>query len=100
MAKPKSVLSMIIVLMCCVACSRTAWGQQKRADGEIPDWVVYPDEEWQSISPEEAGIEDPDAWNRWVEAAEERARGDTAPILSVFSFSTLRMDPAARIEGM
>ncbi len=75
MARPECILSMIFALVCWAMCSDMAWGQRNASGGDVPDWVVYPDEEWQTISPEEAGIEDLDAWDRWVEAAKEKAKG-------------------------
>jgi hypothetical protein len=42
---------------------------------EVPAWVVYPDEDWRTLSPEEAGIRDVAAWNRWVEATRKTAKG-------------------------
>ena len=32
---------------------------------EIPDWVTFPDEDWETISVMEAGI-DPDGFNAWI----------------------------------
>jgi predicted GH43/DUF377 family glycosyl hydrolase len=31
----------------------------------VPDWVVYPERDWQTITPAEAGL-DLDKWNAWV----------------------------------
>jgi len=31
----------------------------------VPDWVAYPEEDWQTITPAEAGL-DVDKWNAWV----------------------------------
>ena len=31
----------------------------------VPDWVVYPGKDWQTITPAEAGL-DVDKWNAWV----------------------------------
>ena len=45
------------------------------ANGQVPDWVVYPDKEWHVLTPEEAGIRDVQAWNRWVEATKKTAKG-------------------------
>lgn len=42
---------------------------------EVPDWVVFPDQQWQTLAPAEAGIRDLQAWNRWLEAATKSARG-------------------------
>ena len=42
---------------------------------ETPDWVVYPETEWRTMTPAEAGIRDLDTWNRWVEAASKSSRG-------------------------
>ena len=46
-----------------------------QAPSSVPDWVTFPEEEWQTITPEEAGIEDVAAWDGWVEAARQKARG-------------------------
>lgn len=35
------------------------------AAAQVPDWVVYPDKEWQTITPEKAGL-DVAKWNAWV----------------------------------
>jgi CubicO group peptidase (beta-lactamase class C family) len=47
------------------------------ARAEIPTWVVYPETEWKSLSPEEAGIRDVAAWNRWVESTRKTAKGSS-----------------------
>ncbi len=31
----------------------------------VPGWVVYPEQDWQTITVEEAGL-DVDKWNAWV----------------------------------
>ena len=31
----------------------------------VPDWGTYPDEDWESITPEEAGL-DPNGLEKWV----------------------------------
>ena len=41
----------------------------------IPDWTAFPDEEWQTLTPEEAGIRDVEAWNKWVDVTRKLARG-------------------------
>lgn len=33
----------------------------------LPDWLVYPEREWETAAPEEAGL-DPKAFNEWVES--------------------------------
>lgn len=43
--------------------------------GEVPDWVVFPEEEWQTLTPEEAGIRELGAWNKWVEDTKKSAQG-------------------------
>jgi hypothetical protein len=45
------------------------------AYAQVPEWVVYPDKEWQVITPKEAGIHDVAAWNTWVAATKKTARG-------------------------
>jgi len=40
-----------------------------------PAWVAFPDKEWRSLAPREAGVRDVDAWNQWVEATTKRAHG-------------------------
>gem|GEM_PF-756651 len=35
------------------------------ANAQVPDWVVYPEEKWQTITPEEAGV-DVNRWNAWI----------------------------------
>ena len=34
---------------------------------DIPEWVVYPDDDWASITPKQAGV-DPEALRRFVES--------------------------------
>ena len=55
--------------------ARVATVDAAQGPPSAPDWVTFPDEEWQTITPEEAGIEDVETWNRWVEAARGRVRG-------------------------
>ena len=45
------------------------------ANGEVPAWVVYPDAEWHTLTPPEAGIRDVAAWNKWVDSTKKRTRG-------------------------
>jgi CubicO group peptidase (beta-lactamase class C family) len=45
------------------------------AQAEVPAWVAYPDEEWRTLTPQEAGVRDVEAWNRWVEATKKSSRG-------------------------
>jgi CubicO group peptidase (beta-lactamase class C family) len=45
------------------------------ANTGVPDWVVFPEEEWQTLTPEEAGVGDIEAWNRWVEEMEKSVHG-------------------------
>ena len=53
----------------CIICATSGVAAQ------VPDWVVYPGDEWQTLTPEEAGITDLAAWNRWLAAATEKIRG-------------------------
>ena len=53
-----------IFLVCCA-----------QAKTQVPNWVVYPDKEWKTLSPKEAGITDVQAWKSWVRATEKTARG-------------------------
>jgi CubicO group peptidase (beta-lactamase class C family) len=43
------------------------------AFAEVPEWVVYPDKTWQTITPAEAGL-DVEKWNAWV--AKQRPSGN------------------------
>ena len=45
------------------------------AQAETADWVVFPGEQWQTLTPQQAGIRDVAAWNKWVEATKKRTRG-------------------------
>jgi CubicO group peptidase (beta-lactamase class C family) len=36
-----------------------------QTQGQVPEWVVYPDKEWKTITPREAGLDSP-KWNAWV----------------------------------
>ena len=51
--------------------------EQKVVREGIPEWVVYPDKAWQTITPEEAGINDLEAWNTWVSSTKEKVKGDS-----------------------
>ena len=42
---------------------------------QVPEWVVYPGGEWQTLTPEEAGITDLAAWSRWLAATTGKAHG-------------------------
>lgn len=60
-----------LMAACCllgVCCAGRAWAQ-------VPDWVVFPDKDWKTLSPEEAGIRDVAAWNKWVEETRNTAKG-------------------------
>ena len=37
----------------------------------VPDWVTYPDDDWEQITPEEAGL-DPDGFPQWVAGLDVR----------------------------
>jgi len=63
----KSSLLLSCYLFCCLGVVE--------AYAQVPDWVVYPDQEWQVITPEEAGIRDVQAWNRWVDDTTKIAKG-------------------------
>jgi hypothetical protein len=39
-----------------------SFGQEKKA---VPGWVVFPGDDWETITPEEAGL-DVQKWNAWV----------------------------------
>ena len=41
------------------------------APAEIPDWVNYPGSEWQTITPEQAGL-DRQKFNAWVKSQTPR----------------------------
>lgn len=61
---PTMAVYSVIVLMVVTVCS-----------AQPSDWVVYPGEEWEAITPGEAGITDVAAWNRWVSTMKAKARG-------------------------
>ena len=66
------------VLILQAALISTGCGSEQKVVREgIPEWVVYPDEAWQTITPEEAGINDLEAWNRWVSRTKEKVKGDS-----------------------
>ena len=66
------------VLILQAALISTGCGSEQKVVREgIPEWVVYPDEAWQTITPEEAGINDLEAWNRWVSSTKEKVKGDS-----------------------
>ena len=37
----------------------------------VPDWVTYPDDDWEQITPDEAGL-DPEGFRRWVDGLDVR----------------------------
>ena len=37
----------------------------------VPDWVTYPDDDWEEITPEEAGL-DPDGFRQWIAGLDVR----------------------------
>ncbi|MCI0558526.1 MAG: serine hydrolase [Nitrososphaera sp.] len=43
----------------------------------VPDWVVYPNVEWQTIASREAGIKDIADWSAWVAEAKGSLRGES-----------------------
>ena len=47
------------------------------ARSQTPDWVAFPDKEWQTITPEAAGNHNLDAWNEWVKAMTKHTRGNS-----------------------
>lgn len=59
-----SVRSAVLVLLC-----------GSLAQAEVPAWVAYPDKEWRTLTPREAGVGDIEAWNQWVQANKQSARG-------------------------
>ena len=51
--------------------------------GTIPEWVTYPEDDWKSITPQEAGL-DPDGWKRFLDTCDARGAsqddsGQTGP---------------------
>ncbi len=38
---------------------------------EVPGWVTYPEEDWQTVTPEQAGL-DPEGFGRWLAGLEVR----------------------------
>ena len=53
------ITTVIALLMATIALSTP------EARSQAPDWVVYPDNQWQTITPEKAGL-DVAKWNAWV----------------------------------
>ncbi|MHC4401739.1 MAG: serine hydrolase [Planctomycetota bacterium] len=51
------------------------FGSLPAAAAEVPNWVVFPGETWQTITPEEAGL-DLEKWNGWV-ARQKTAGNDS-----------------------
>jgi len=49
--------------------------QTAAAQHNLPEWLVYPDEEWETVTPEEAGL-DAKAINEWART-EHRIGGYT-----------------------
>ncbi len=70
---PKRQLPGLRIMAACylMVCCYDASG----VHAQVPDWVVFPGKEWQVLTPEEAGIRDVAAWNRWVEATKKTAKG-------------------------
>ena len=46
--------------------------------GTIPGWVTYPEDEWESITPQEAGL-DSDQWSRFLDTCDARGSSEDAP---------------------
>jgi hypothetical protein len=44
------------------------------AQPRVPDWVVYPEEQWQTITPESAGL-DVSKWNDYLATVRQNAKG-------------------------
>lgn len=41
--------------LCIAVCAAIMIGAKSMHAAEVPDWVVFPDEEWETASPQEAG---------------------------------------------
>ena len=59
-----TVIGVVLTLLC-----------SSFAQAGVPEWVVYPGEKWQTITPEEAGL-DIKKWNAWV--ARQKPSGNTS----------------------
>ena len=46
--------------------------------GTIPDWVTYPENDWKSITPQEAGL-DPAQWGRFLDNCDARGSSEDKP---------------------
>ena len=46
-------------------CAAIIIGAESMHAAEVPDWVVFPDEKWETITPQEAGL-DVGKWNAWL----------------------------------
>lgn len=58
-----------------VTMSVATWLATANALAQVPGWVVYPDKQWLTLTPDQAGIRDVAAWNKWVVATEKSERG-------------------------
>ncbi|MCZ6677006.1 MAG: serine hydrolase [Candidatus Poribacteria bacterium] len=56
-------LTTMTTMLICMTASIAPTSAQKQKP--IPDWVVFPEEDWETIAPEEAGL-DVEKWNAWV----------------------------------
>ncbi|MCI0625945.1 MAG: serine hydrolase [Acidobacteria bacterium] len=81
----------LLLLMLLVSCARQEGRHvvgKMQLDQAIPDWVVFPDKEWQRLTPEQAfpdegpshitgsmAVSNRDAWNAWVLAMNKKVRG-------------------------
>ncbi|MFC2087242.1 serine hydrolase domain-containing protein [Bacteroidota bacterium] len=64
-----SVLSLYVLCLTLMCTSK------EKTKSEVPDWVVFPKKKWQTITLEEAGMSDVEAWNHWVDSVKQNAKG-------------------------
>ena len=49
----------------------TGWSCRALARAEVPEWVSFPEQEWETITPKKAGI-DADKFNAWAASQNPR----------------------------
>lgn len=84
---------LLLVLMVLVSCARQEGRDsvdERRLEHSVPDWVVFPDKDWLTLTPEQAfpdevpsyvtgstTVSNRDAWDAWVSERNKKVSGAT-----------------------
>lgn len=84
------LLVAFLVLVSCGSQKGEDVVEQSRLDRSVPDWVVFPEKDWLTLTPEQAfpdrvpsyitgstAVSARDAWNTWVSAMNKKVSGAT-----------------------